>query len=68
LLTGTEVDVLKANLNFDNDLLAELDVVVASLHVPGNNERRTPSALIRAAQNKFRPHARPPVWQAAARP
>ena len=34
LLTGTEVDVLKDKLDFDDDLLAELDVVVASLHVP----------------------------------
>ena len=34
LLTGTEVDILKDRLDFDDDLLAELDVVVASLHVP----------------------------------
>ena len=37
LLTGIEVDVLKGRLDFEDDLLAELDVVVASLHVPANN-------------------------------
>src|SRR5206468_9759043 len=34
LLTGIEVDILKDRLDFEDDLLAELDVVVASLHVP----------------------------------
>jgi len=53
LLTGTEVDVLKDKLDFDDDLLAELDVVVASLHVPANNEAENTKRLIRAAQNKF---------------
>jgi DNA polymerase (family 10) len=52
LLTGTEVDVLKDRLDFDDDLLAELDVVVASLHVPANNEAENTKRLIRAAQNK----------------
>jgi DNA polymerase (family 10) len=53
LLTGTEVDVLKDKLDFDDDLLAELDVVVASLHVPANNEAENTKRLIRAAENKF---------------
>lgn len=53
LLTGTEVDILKDRLDFDDDLLAELDVVVASLHVPANNEAENTKRLIRAAENKF---------------
>jgi len=53
LLTGCEVDILKDRLDFDDDLLAELDVVVASLHVPANNEAENTKRLIRAAQNKF---------------
>jgi DNA polymerase (family 10) len=53
LLTGIEVDVLKDRLDLDDDLLAELDVVVASLHVPANNEADNTKRLIRAAQNKF---------------
>lgn len=52
LLTGTEVDVLKDKLDFDDDLLAELDVVVASLHVPANNEAENTKRLIRAAENR----------------
>jgi DNA polymerase (family 10) len=53
LLTGVEVDILKDRLDFDDDLLAELDVVVASLHVPANNEAENTKRLIRAAQNRF---------------
>lgn len=53
LLTGAEVDILKDKLDFDDDLLAELDVVVASLHVPANNETENTKRLIRAAENKF---------------
>jgi DNA polymerase (family X) len=53
LLTGTEADILKSSLDFDDDLLAELDVVVASLHVPANNEAENTKRLIRAAENKF---------------
>lgn len=53
LLTGSEVDVLKDRLDFDDELLAELDVVVASLHVPANNEAENTKRLIRAAQNPF---------------
>jgi len=53
LLTGIEVDILRDRLDFDDDLLAELDVVVASLHVPSNNEVENTKRLIRAAQNPF---------------
>ena len=53
LLTGVEVDILKDKLDFDDDLLAELDVVVASLHVAANNEAENTKRLIRAAENKF---------------
>ena len=51
LLTGCEVDILRDRLDFDDDLLAELEVVVASLHVPANNEVENTKRLIRAAQN-----------------
>ncbi|HVU26495.1 MAG TPA: DNA polymerase/3'-5' exonuclease PolX [Verrucomicrobiae bacterium] len=53
LLTGCEVDILKDRLDFDDDLLAELDVVVASLHLPANNEAENTKRLIRAAENKY---------------
>ena len=53
LLTGCEVDVLKNGLDFDDELLSELDMVVASLHVPSNNETENTKRLIRAAENKF---------------
>jgi len=53
LLTGCEVDVLKEKLDFDDELLAKLDVVVASLHVPASNEAENTKRLIRAAENKF---------------
>lgn len=53
LLTGSEVDILREGLDFDDELLAELEVVVASLHVPANNEAENTKRLIRAAQNPF---------------
>ena len=53
LLAGSEVDVLKDRLDFDDDLLAELDVVVASLHVPSSQEAENTKRLIRAAENPF---------------
>ena len=53
LLAGTEVDILRDRLDFDDGLLAELDVVVASLHVPANNEAENTKRLVRAAENKF---------------
>ncbi len=54
LLTGTEVDILKDKLDFDDDLLAELDVVVASLHAGfSQNEAENTKRLIRAAENRY---------------
>jgi DNA polymerase (family 10) len=53
LLTGSEVDILKDRLDCDDDLLAELDVVVASLHVPSSSEAENTKRLIRAAENPF---------------
>ncbi len=53
LFAGTEVDVLKSRLDFDDDLLCQLDVVVASLHVAGSNEADNTQRLIRAAENPF---------------
>jgi DNA polymerase (family 10) len=53
LLTGTEVDILRDRLDFSDELLAELDVVVASLHVPASGEAENTKRLIRAAENKF---------------
>ncbi len=53
LLTGSEVDILKDGLDFPDELLAELDVVVASLHVPSRDEAENTRRLIRAAENPF---------------
>jgi len=51
LLAGSEVDILKDRLDFDDDLLAELDVVVASLHVPSSSEAENTKRIIRAVEN-----------------
>jgi DNA polymerase (family 10) len=55
LLTGVEVDILRdGKLDFPDDLLAELDVVVASLHQSFNQtESEVTSRLIGAARNPF---------------
>jgi DNA polymerase (family 10) len=53
LLTGSEVDILKDRLDFDDDILAELDVVVASLHVPSSSEAENTKRILRAVENKF---------------
>jgi DNA polymerase (family 10) len=53
LLTGSEVDILKDGLDFEDDVLAELEVVVASLHVPSGSETENTKKLIRAAENPF---------------
>ncbi len=67
LLTGTEVDILKDGLDFPDPLLAELEVVVASLHVPSSDEAENTRRLIDAARNR-RSHAgssqRPPPARA----
>ena len=51
LLTGCEVDILKDRLDFEDEVLAELEVVVASLHVPSGSEAENTKRLIRAAEN-----------------
>src|SRR5277367_3122182 len=53
LLTGSEVDILKDRLDLDDEVLAELQVVVASLHVPSGSEAENTKRLIRAAENPF---------------
>jgi DNA polymerase (family 10) len=55
LLTGTEVDILKDGaLDFPDDLLAELDVVIASVHQSlSQTEAETTRRLIRAARNPY---------------
>jgi DNA polymerase (family 10) len=52
LLAGSEVDILKDRLDFDDDVLAELDVVVASLHVPSSSEAENTKRIVRAVENK----------------
>ncbi|MGN6552989.1 MAG: DNA polymerase/3'-5' exonuclease PolX [Verrucomicrobiota bacterium] len=55
LLTGTEVDILaEGRLDFPDDLLAELDVVVASAHQRlAIDEAENTKRIIRAAENKY---------------
>lgn len=53
LLTGAEVDILRDGLDFPDDLLADLEVVVASLHVAGSDEADNTQRLIRAAENPY---------------
>jgi len=55
LLTGSEVDILiDGKLDFDDDLLAELDVVVASVHQGfTQSEAETTKRLIAAAENPY---------------
>jgi len=55
LLTGAEVDILKVGkLDFPDDLLAELDVVVASIHQSfTQTEAETTQRLIGAARNPY---------------
>jgi len=53
LLAGSEVDILKDRLDFDDDALAELEIVVASLHVPSSSEAENTKRMIRAAENPF---------------
>ena len=55
LLTGAEVDILTdGRLDFDDELLAELDMVVASIHQGfSQKEEETTKRLIRAAENPY---------------
>jgi len=55
LLTGSEVDILSGGrLDFEDELLAELDVVVASVHQGfSQNEAEMTRRVIAAAENPF---------------
>jgi DNA polymerase (family 10) len=55
LLSGTEVDILaEGKLDFPDDVLAELDVVVASAHQRlAIDEAQNTKRLIRAAENPY---------------
>ena len=55
LLTGSEVDILSdGQLDFDNGLLGELEVVVASIHNGfAQSESQITRRLIKAAENPF---------------
>lgn len=55
LLTGSEVDILtEGRLDFEDDILAQLDVVVASAHQGlTNNEAEMTKRLITVAQNPY---------------
>ena len=53
LLTGSEVDILKDRLDFEDEVLAELDMVVASLHVPSGSEAENTQRILRAVENPF---------------
>ncbi|MDX1953821.1 MAG: DNA polymerase/3'-5' exonuclease PolX [Verrucomicrobiota bacterium] len=55
LLTGSEVDILPdGRLDFDDQLLSELEVVVASVHSSfTQSESDMTRRLIRAAENKY---------------
>ena len=51
LLSGIEVDILKKGLDLDDDLLSQLETVVASMHVTGSEEKDNTKRLIKAANN-----------------
>jgi len=55
LLTGSEVDILsKGKLDFPDELLAQLDCVVASIHQGfGGSEEEMTKRLVKAAENKY---------------
>lgn len=55
LFTGAEVDILReGKLDFPDDVLAELDIVVASIHQRlAETEAETTRRLIRAAENRY---------------
>jgi len=53
VFAGSEVDILKdGDLDFDDDLLAQLDYCVASVHLPlGQDEKTMTRRVIRAMEN-----------------
>ena len=53
VLSGSEVDIVRDGLDFNDFYLGQLDVVVASLHLAANEEAENTRRLIAAAQNPF---------------
>ena len=55
LLSGSEVDILSGGkLDFDDDLMAQLDCVVASVHQGfGGSEAEMTKRIIKAAENSY---------------
>lgn len=55
ILTGTEVDILTdGNLDFDDDILKELDVVIASVHSGFNQDQATiTERIVNACYNQY---------------
>jgi DNA polymerase (family X) len=55
LLSGTEVDILAdGQLDFDDELLSQLDIVIASIHQGfGGSESEMTRRLVRAAENPY---------------
>ncbi len=55
LFTGVEVDILgEGKLDFPDDVLAELDIVVASAHQRlAQDEAQTTKRIMRAAENRY---------------
>lgn len=54
LLHGTEVDILReGKLDFGDEVLAGLEIVIASLHVPASSEAENTRRLVKAAENPF---------------
>ncbi|MDX1564491.1 MAG: PHP domain-containing protein, partial [Phycisphaeraceae bacterium] len=55
ILAGTEVDILAdGRLDYDDELLAELDLVVASPHVAlGQNPDKATARLLKAIENPY---------------
>ena len=67
LLTGSEVDILKEGLDFDDSILARLDVVVASLHVPLERCAGEYASTGSGGRKPVRAHARTPHRSAPPR-
>ena len=53
LLAGTEVDILEGGLDYPDKVLAQLDFVVASLHIATNNEQENTKRTLAAIRNPY---------------
>ena len=69
VLTGSEVDIrADGSLDYPDEILAELDVVVASVHSARGQERdRMTERVIRAMRKSPREHRRAPDHAASGR-